>query len=379
MVTAAQLEARVTAERGRPDDAIARRLSSLELTERLSTARLQSLEAELPGTRSRQALAVLADYSAFLSLPPSEIPELAPPAHDVADQIAERAVQYLIQAIPALPNYMATRTTNRFESTPANPNSIGGVVVARQIHFEDAPAAPVNNKEVPDQPLRWIGISKEIVTVRDGSEFVEPADLRKKRMDPTASKMVSEGEFGTVLIGLITDAFHGKMSWSHWEARDAKPVAVFRYSVSEKDSHFAVFERAQGQLHPVYPAYHGEIAVDPDQGIILSLTMRGEWKPSDPNVRSDVFVEFASVDIGGKSYYCPSRSVALSVLHPELPNAATSVGLRRFDEHRTQTELNDIRFSDYHRFRTEMRILAGNEPVPAAASPAKTNPDQGPK
>jgi len=179
MITASQLEARLAAEHGHPDDAIAQRLSSLGLTERLSTARLQRLEAELPGTKSRHALVALADYSAFLSPPPGEIPDLAPPTHAAAVQIADKAVKYLVQAIPALPNYMATRTTNRFESSPT---WMGGVVVAHPMHFEDAPAGPIDsNKEVPEQPLRWIGISKEIVTVRDGSEFVEPADSRKKK------------------------------------------------------------------------------------------------------------------------------------------------------------------------------------------------------
>lgn len=381
-ITVAQLEARLAAEHGLPDGKIAAHLSGLELTERFSGARFQRLEAGLPGKKSRQALIVLADFSAFLAPPPGEIPDLALPSHTVASQIAEKAVQYLIQVIPALPNYLATRVTNRFESTPTNFNGSGGQIVAHQMHFEDTPAGPVqSDRPQPSRPMHWAGITNETVTVRDGREFVEEADSRKKKTEWNSSNLVSSGEFGTVLIGLITDAFRGKVIWSHWETRDSKPVAVFRYSVSQKDSHFAVVERVQGQQLPVFPAYHGEITVDPDRGTILRLTMQGEWKPGDLNVRSDISVEFAPVEIGGKSYYCPSHSIALSVLHPMLPDGAGSYGPNRVDEGTTQTKLNDLRFSDYHRFRAEMRVLAGDVAEPDAAEPApkSSNPDDGPR
>jgi hypothetical protein len=353
-ITVDELEAQLAAEHGRPDGAIAHHLSSLELTERLSTVRLQRLESEVPGEKSRQELIVLADFSAFLLPPPNENPDLAPPAHAVASQIAGKAVQYLLHVIPALPNYMATRVTNR---------------------FTDTLSVPVQNDRLfPEHPLRWTSISNETVTIRDGKEFVEEANPgKKKRRESTSSSLASEGEFGTVLIGLLTDAFHGKMSWSHWEAQDSKAVAVFRFSVLQKDSHFVVFERTHGQLQPIYPAYHGEITVDPDQGTILRLTMQGEWKPGDFNLRSDVIVEFTPVDIGGKIYHCPSRSIVVSVLHPALPNSA-SAPPKQIDSQWTQTELNDVRFSNYHRFRAEMRILAGDEAEPATPPPAAGGP-----
>ena len=379
-VTVAQLEARLAVEHSLPDGKIAHSLSGLELTERLSTTRLQRLEADLPGKKSRQALVVLADFSAFLAPPPSEIPDPTLPSHVKTSQIAGKAVQYLVQVIPTLPNYLATRVTNRFEDTLPAPSWSGGQVVAHQLHFEVGPLAPVQaERRGPNQPMHWTSVSNETVTVRDGKEFVEEADSRKKKTESNSSNLVSGGEFGTVLIGLITDAFRGKVSWSRWETRDSKPVAIFRYFVSQKDSHFAVFERVQGQARPVYPAYHGEIAIDPDQGTILRLTMQGEWKPGDQNVRSDVSVEFAPVEIGGKSYYCPSRSIVVSVLHPILPSTAMSNGPGRIDEETTHTKLNDVQFSNYHRFRAEIRVLTGDVPEPAATQPTPKSPDDGPR
>ena len=56
------------------DADVARQLSGMELTERLSTAKLARLKAGLPGEKSEQALVALADSSVFLDPPAAEIP-----------------------------------------------------------------------------------------------------------------------------------------------------------------------------------------------------------------------------------------------------------------------------------------------------------------
>jgi hypothetical protein len=341
------------------------------------------MEGELPGEKSRKALVVLADFSVFLAPPPSEIPNLAPPKHAEASQIAEKAVQYLAKVIPALPNYLATRITTRFGEIVPSLNRSDGQVVVHQMHFEDAPPSIVtSDRPVPNHSMHLISVSNETVTIRNGREYVTKADSQNtNKVEQTSAKMVSGGEFGTVLIGLITDAFRGKVNWNHWETRNSKPVAVFRYSVTQEDSHFAVIERSQGLLLRVHPAYHGEIAVDPDQGTILRLTLQAEWKPDDSNVRSDIFVEFAPVEVGGKTYYCSSRSVVVSVLHPALLDAVKSNVPNLVNQKNVQIELNDVQYSDYHRFRSEVRLLPSYEPEPAAVPPTSetptTNPDHG--
>lgn len=77
-VTVAELEQTLAAVHGLPDAEVAMQLSDLELTERLSTARLDRLETDLPGEKSRQALLILADTSAFLDPPAAETPSQAP-------------------------------------------------------------------------------------------------------------------------------------------------------------------------------------------------------------------------------------------------------------------------------------------------------------
>ena len=54
------LAAMVAASNREPDARLARRLYAMKLTDRLSTARLAGLQAQLPGEESRKALLALA-------------------------------------------------------------------------------------------------------------------------------------------------------------------------------------------------------------------------------------------------------------------------------------------------------------------------------
>ena len=65
-VTVDQLDRVVASNHGKPDGKIADKLFGLELTERLSAAKLAALEAALPGPNSRRALVALADQATFL-------------------------------------------------------------------------------------------------------------------------------------------------------------------------------------------------------------------------------------------------------------------------------------------------------------------------
>src|ERR1035438_2422175 len=65
-VTVAQLEKTLAAAHGKSDASTAQRLAEMELTERLSSAKLAYWNANLRGDKARQALIALADASAFL-------------------------------------------------------------------------------------------------------------------------------------------------------------------------------------------------------------------------------------------------------------------------------------------------------------------------
>ena len=105
-------------------------------------------------------------------------------------------------------------------------------------------------------------------------------------------------------------------------------------------------------------AYHGEVAIDPGSGAILRIALIADLASDGPITRGDVMVEYANVEIGGKTYICPVRSVALSV--GESGKITFDAGNTPAMHRVNRTLLNDVSFSDYHVFRSELRILPGN-------------------
>lgn len=64
---------------------------------------------------------------------------------------------------------------------------------------------------------------------------------------------------------------------------------------------------------------------------------------------SGTAVQYGRVNIGGKDYICPIRGVAVSELHNLAMEDTYKIGPERL--------INEVRFSNYHKFASTMRIL----------------------
>jgi VWFA-related protein len=349
-VSVDQLEQVLAAAHGKSDAKVSQQLSELELTERLSAARLARGEKELSGAESKRSLVVLADLSAFLDLPASEIPATAAPDLAAQRHIMAEAIGYAERTISKLPNFFATRDT---------------------IFFEDVPlSSRADTSVIPYQPLHPVGRSSDTVLYRDGREVVDWGATKHKKNDAGSQGLITSGVFGPILGTVLVDAAQGKLVWSHWEQSTAGPQAVFRFAIPREKSHYQVeyccVPGFQGNgVFQQFSGYHGEIAVDPEDGAILRLTLEADLKPTDPLLRSDILVEYGPVEIGGKKYICPVKSVSITLA------PAPAAGMQRYRgellnqeswaarEH-LQTLLNDVVFAQYHLFRSESRILTEN-------------------
>lgn len=100
-----------------PDDQIAAELGGIELTERLTETTLARLWLDQSG-RTRIALWILADESAFLDPPVPELPSEGPP--NLADQkiILAKAMSYALAYMNNLPNFTCRQLTRRFATAP---------------------------------------------------------------------------------------------------------------------------------------------------------------------------------------------------------------------------------------------------------------------
>jgi len=374
-VTVQQLEQAVAAAHARPDKDAAQEIGGLELTERLTTARLEKLKAALPGEQSRQALIAVADASAFLALPSADIPPGAAPDAATQGHIMSLAADFVMATIPKMPNFLATRTTTRFQDLKLT-------YVFQEPTFE------------ANQSFQFIDRTSAGVLYRDGTEVLEKEHSKNAASArPAQTGSSSWGEFGLMLGYVMADLLKGKMGWGHWEQDAAGPVAVFRFAVAEGKSHYMVkyccSMTSDGEMHEfrARPPYHGEIAVDPNTGVVLRMMVESDLKPNHQIFRADTVVEYGPVDIGGRGYICPVRSVSITTGIEVVAKGIRYVGQDVFYEDIVGTPkvtaINDVVFGNYHQFRSEMRILPadaseldGNKPADAPANPPKTPPTQ---
>lgn len=342
-VSAAGLQQFLAAEHGKSDRAIARKLSHLYLTERPNDAAIAALQKDLPGRRSRSALLAIADASAFLSPPSAEILPQPPPSLTEQRQIIAKAVDYVSKALPRLPNLYADEAIVRYRS--------------------DIPEKRSSN------PSFWreIGTTKAVVSYRDGKEAVDYVGWVHIPLDQKGRGLLVQGVFGPMLSTVIVDAAQGKLAWDHWERGKDGPLAVFHYEITRTHSQYVIgyyIGLGGNGVDKQLTAYHGVMSIDPATGTILRLTAEADPPFGNPILESNIMVQYGPVEIGGKPYVCPLRSVSLSLDAPGLPGVEIIAGAKNENSLDGAQWLNDTTFANYHLFRSDMRILSGPPPQP---------------
>jgi hypothetical protein len=340
-ISVAELEQLLAAAPAQGDAHLARKLSNLELTQRLSSVKLSRWLNALPGPKSQQALLALADMSAFLDLPPAEIPATAAPDSAAQRRMLSLSRDYISETIRQLPNLFATRATISYQESLWE-------------HWT------AETGLIRYQPLRAVGRYRADVLYRDGGEEAH-SEAPKHTTRPPG--LETSGEFG--LLGtVLEDAVQSKLYWSHWEQGAAGSVAVYRYSVPAEKSHYEVgsswVRDAKGNrvVFQQFSGYRGEIAIDPSTGTILRLVLRADTKPTDPLIKADILVEYGPIVLDGKTYICPLRSAALSVAAGTQAFSPQGQPAPRL----LQTSLNDVAFERYHLFHADAKILNGYNP-----------------
>jgi hypothetical protein len=341
------------------DKSAASRLAGLRLTERASSAQLGRWEEEFTGSRTREALMALADASAFLRPPPSDIPAVAAPDEQMEKQIHERIVDYVKNTLPRLPNLVAQRTTTAFTITTE-----ARLLALQQVSQILKPAekkpgyrayqllGPAKASGLPDGELFWMGSFSQTVTYRDGVEVADSSAESIIKAGRLPIGLISSGEFGSILRVMLMDAEPEKIVWDHWERSATGPLADFRFTVPRKRSHFAVTVSLDDQ--PDFPAYKGEILVDPSSGAVLRISVSANIHVPESSYSTSIVVEFGPEQIGGKTYICPIRGVAMTKSFSAFADLdADSPPVS------SHTSINDVSFTNYHVFRSNARVLSG--------------------
>lgn len=359
-MSVAQLEQLLTSAVGESDADLARELSQVALTERLSERTLSSLDGTERGKRVRHELRILADTSAFLEPPADEAPAEAPPDREAQLHMLSLASEYLSNTVRKLPDFFAKQTTVRYQETPMYMEG----VKYQSLHITDHSATTVryrNGFEIVDSEARGRARNSSPMSSYD---FVLQ-ELR--RHNPNNPQLITYGVFGPALEGVL--AMLGNkdaLTWSHWEQGPSGRMAVFRYEISAEESLYQSAccclpdgDGTEALLR--YTGYSGEIGIDRASGALLRMVFQFDLKSTTPLALSKIMIEYGPVEIGGRSYICPLRSV--SVVRTRSVRVLTDSG----DAFRTygpySTMLNDISFDDYHIFRSESHVLPDFTPT----------------
>ena len=304
---------------------------------------------------------VVADVAASLAPPAAETLTMPAPDAQAQQRMLARCSEYVNQTVPRLPNYFALRTTNSFEFTTAqklqSQGSVNGISQTRQgPRVRYLALGPAKSSDAPENQYFLLESYAQEVTYRGDAEVVNapPGANGPSRASPDG--LTTSGEFGSVLELIVVDFKQDQMTWDHWEqGRSAQgsmlPLAVFHYSVSSERSHYGV--NYPNEL-PENPAYHGEVAIDPESGAVRRITIFASSSESGIFNESSHLVEFAPTEIAGTTYICPVHSVAIVRFFDafEYGNVArTPIP--------SQISINDVAFTKHHLFRSESHILSG--------------------
>jgi VWFA-related protein len=364
-ITVAQLEQILVSDTAahKSDPEIARKISDIDLSERLTEQTLARLSNPFPnGSQAAMALLLLADRSAFLDPPPAELPSAPAPDTAAQQRLLAAAQKFAVDTLPHLPNLLATRTT---------------------FSFDDSPQEITKGAYLQRAGMHLLGSSKAEISVRNERENPSASATPQVR-----GGLMTWGEFGSALLILLSDSAQGKTTWSHWEQTSSGLLAVFHYEVPKAASHYEIdtpVEQTQydgsssrwavrggmvgmtssSATHMLHarPAYQGSLWIDPMTGAILRMSLMADLKGNPSFERGAVLVEYGPVQIADKTLICPVRSLALSSAPPTV--ATTFAG--------TATQwLNENLFTNYHIFASTTRILSET-----ASAPTTTTPDAG--
>jgi hypothetical protein len=388
-LTTLQLEDKLAIQSRSNDKKLAKLIGNWELSERLATPRLIELEKKLPGPLSRQALIAIADVSAFLQPPTDETPKLSPPDQDTQLSMLRRTIVLTGQQLHQLPDFLVMRSTTRFEDLHVAAQSSPVVVLERQPF------------EIKDQ-------FQVVVTYRDGREDVQPHDKELAKQSQRTPSGLNElgsfgpllqvdnkpaepsqelpsglselGSFGPLLQIVLSDVLHGKIAWTRWETGTSYPLAVFQYSVAQEKSNYTVnycckitnpsAKKPENPFFQAQLAYDGEVSIDPRSGAVMRLTVLASFDVAQPISEVRTLIEYGAVEIGGRSYICPRKS--LSYTHTKRtillrdgfcvndscsPSMWKDAGV---------IAINDSTYESYRLFRADMKILPADSANPGS-------------
>jgi hypothetical protein len=152
----------------------------------------------------------------------------------------------------------------------------------------------------------------------------------------------STGEFGTVLIDLLSPTTAADFRYRRESASSGKTAMVYDFTVQQPNSHWNIVSGSQNYR----PAYKGTVWIDKRTYRVLRIEMQASHMPGDfPLDKVESATDYDYIRLGDmKDYLMP--------VHAETLSCQRGTNL---------CALNKIDFRNYHKYAGESEITFGSE------------------
>jgi hypothetical protein len=360
-ITVGQLEdmLRSMQQDKKSDADVATALKRVELSQELTRSTMNSLVSYVPGPQATEQIYVLEARSADLIPPESDLPST--PAPDPATQkaILGKAASYVGGTYAQLPNLSSTKTTLRFQ------DNVEALASSSGLQGGATDVVVSSGFSNPATFVHYINSSENLVTSAHGAEKW-PSE--KDKTPWGANKMIALQEPDPSLADVFKEAQKAEnLHWLRWESINGKAAAVYAFTVPRKQSQLDVnvccFPNInQAGIATFYTAttaaalgggsggggvagnfqtstdwhnfkttaaYHGELFIDPDSGIVLRMITEAELKPSEVVHELDTRVDFGPVKVNNKMLVVPVKTFVNTLVVPNGDSGAATYTERR--------------------------------------------------
>lgn len=358
-------------EARKSDEEVASALREMVLSEELTGSAMNSLLSIVPGRLSLEQIYVLEAESSDLPPPASDLPSTPAPDDAALKAILARAESYIANSYEKLPPLTATKTTLRFQ------DNMTAVAQSSGLQGSAKDGSTDNGLSETASFVHYINSSMAAVWIDHGAERLA---ARKDRTPWGANKMIALEEPDPDLDKVFREAQSaGTIRWLRWELVNGRQSAVFSFAVPEKISRLGMdiccFPRLnQTGIATFYTAttgaalagseagpgggatgnfqtntdwhdfkattpYRGELFIDAATGTVLRMITQAELKPAEVVHQEDKRVDYGSVNIGGRSFFVPVKTIIDTEV---VPNGDSGAG-----QYTTRRTLFTSEFKDY--------------------------------
>ena len=245
---------------------------------------------------------------------------------DPAEQqrILADATGYAINHERALPNFICTQTTRRFEDFSGREDWHPlDIIVERLTYFDH----------------------------QEDYKLLEINGLPSAVTHDQLGGASSSGEFGSVMRGIFSAASATEFHWQTWFTLRGQKMHVYAYNVTAAHSDYHIV--VPGQSLDLVPAYHGLIFIDDRKHYVHRITMHADGIPRNYPIQDvSLMLDYDYTRIGDAEYLLP--------LAFELRSRQGKVLVK-----------NDVDYDNYGKFTADSSVHFGDADTPPPPPPKK--------